>query len=349
MRSLPGMDLAKLMPSPEQLAKARDDLKALTPKQRESRGASLRAYCKKNPLSKSVGRMDTEERVGLLEKFQVMLNDFKDSQSTQTTDREVINRHAIKHRLIWESEEMLLKSVGDIKGTGWIESKLLPERPDKVTKRKDRYYVEYGRVEDIETWTDEDLRALKHRVEAELAAEDILQMNQLMMSNSREPGIPASSCKGDENGGAVTPTVVTKSPEELASEQMAKAITTLKADVSFHIKKYQDQALRGTLIRTKAEAVAKATQKPKEKKRANDLIEDLKSQEKKLKRAHKLFTRMLSEEAADEEMPALIKFMWDLDIEIADNMEWAAKIECNVETTSGPSAKKRKTRQPKED
>ena len=58
--------------------------------------------------------------------------------------------------------------LGHHKAAHWRNSQLLPSRGDRVTGSKDRYHLEYGCPEDWEQYSEEELRELKTRVEAEL-------------------------------------------------------------------------------------------------------------------------------------------------------------------------------------
>lgn len=338
MRSLPALDISKMVPTAEQLAQARADLVKLTPQQKLAKEASLRAYLKKNPIEDKIARGDTRARINLLDKFQVILNDSKGAQSTQSNDREISSGHELIKTLKWYGEELLLEKVCKIKGQHWLDSQLLPVRPDSVTGSNDRYHVEYGKVKDIEKYTEADLRRLKQRVENELEKKDIEALDKLMTSSSNngllmKPNDATAASTGDA--------AVEKSPEVKAEETMARAMESLRANVHGHIKKFQDQSLTDTLIKAKCDAFIKSSTKPKEKKRAQDLITDLAGQTKKITKIQKLLTRMLSEETADTELPSLIKYMNEIDEEIADNMAWAHKIDCHVNPES-PSSKKRK-------
>ena len=352
MRELPKLDLMKLQPTADQLARAREDLRALAPKAKHAKDGSLRAYMKKNPINDgNGGKLTLAERLAITENFQVMLNDFKDSNSSTENTRSILNSHKVVHKLIWESEEKLLISVGQIKGRGWIDGDFLPMRPDKVTKSMERYYVEFGRVADIEVWTDEDLRALKHKVEAELNGDDIKVMDGLMMNNT--VGVPAAAAPEASfaSDGLAGPSAGSgvKTSQELAEEQMASSIESLKADVPYYIKKYQDQELQDTLISTKAKSVMKASVKPKEKKRCQDLIDDLVLQNKRIQKLLKLLTRMITDPPEPSQLPKVVQLMSDLNTEISDNLEWAAKNDLLVESGNGAAPSKKKKRKRGED
>ena len=90
----------------------------------------------------------------------------------------------------------------------------------------------------------------------------------------------------------------------------------------------------------------KASLKPKEKKRCQDLIDDLGLQGKRITKLMKLLTRMITDPPGASELPKVVQLMHDLNAEIADNLEWPAKNDMIVKSKpsgdKGPKKKKRK-------
>ena len=59
-------------------------------------------------------------------------------------------------------------AYGTNKGTNWIHSGKLPTRADRVTGSMDRYDIEYGIPDDVEMYSEIDIKKLKQSVEMEL-------------------------------------------------------------------------------------------------------------------------------------------------------------------------------------
>ena len=66
------------------------------------------------------------------------------ADKTLKTEKQFNVSKSLSSTLNWWSEEQLLEEIGAKKGSQWLESALLPVRPDRATGSRERYFIEFG-------------------------------------------------------------------------------------------------------------------------------------------------------------------------------------------------------------
>ena len=170
--ALQAAKISKIQPTPEELAEARRNIAALPPNKLQSQKVSMRNFLAKNPDMAAEQATGTE-KTRMLELFHIHVCRCKADYKKFSSVHSITSQKKLHQQLHWWSEEKMDIELGSKKAAHWRESKLLPSRPDRVTKSMDRWMVEYGCPEDWEQYTEEELRELKTKVEAELEQEEI--------------------------------------------------------------------------------------------------------------------------------------------------------------------------------
>ena len=127
---------------------------------------------------------------------------------------------------------------GANKSKHWIDSGLLPSRPDRVTGSTGRYIIELGVPADMEQWTESDLRMVKQRVEFEISDEDLNAWDELATMNGFKTLLSTTvkdAVVAVENGTGAAASSNGKSASELLAEKMV----ALKANLSATLMKFQ--------------------------------------------------------------------------------------------------------------
>ena len=221
----------------------------------------------------------------MLEKFIIIQSRAKDQVKKGSTIKTDETKRSKFRELRWWSQEQMQKEIGTQKANSWIESKLLPSRPDRVTGKNEDPFKEYGVPVDWERLTDTELRAIKAEYELLDADGDTFEA-----LDSFRNGADASTGSGG--------------PEEKSElEKMAEKIESLKANLPAEISQLQSLVLAAKLINTKADATGS--------KYHEALIADcakLISQGEKLA---KILERMVLEPTVDTQMPKVISQLED--------------------------------------
>ena len=129
--------------------------------------------------------------------------------------------------LKWYCEEQLDSTFGARLTAHWIESGLLPTRPNRVTGATARYYIEMGVPDDYESYTEGDYKTLRQKVEMELAEDDIGAWEEMVKQKGFESQIFTGVTKPLE-----IPTVAYVVPASLEStatpEQVAASVVPVE-------------------------------------------------------------------------------------------------------------------------
>ena len=146
------------------MAEARSLVGALSAKELDARKGSMRAFLAKNPDLEAKNSKG-EAKQEILIKFQVWLMRAKKTEKKAITSHSQSTSNKLINTLNWWAEEQMDKMIGPILGAAYRESDSLPTRANKVTKKKDRYHLQYGVPTDIEEYTEEDLKKMKAQAE----------------------------------------------------------------------------------------------------------------------------------------------------------------------------------------
>jgi hypothetical protein len=345
MRELLKVNLNNLMPTADELKESRMQLQQMNEKQRSSKEAGLRAYMKLNPDGES-DKSRGQCREEVLLKFMVVQQRTKDATSKNLNEKTISKSLEKIHDMEWMSKEQGQGKYGTQKFQHWLDSTLLPERGDRLTGCKDEWVIEYACPNEIQRFTESDIKAFKQRVEADMAKDDATAMDELMnKSTAEEMAAPTA-----EPSKPVEPTL---SPVERHARELERAIESLKSNMKQTMAKYTNIELTCELQVSAAEA---KLNEPGEKKIANyvrELIKDIKATCKKIKKLKKCLTIALTaasrnEEIDDAVLPEVLANMRIIDDEVATNDELASQFGCQVElkgkgkSGGGPAKKKRR-------
>ena len=105
-----------------------------------------------------------EGRMKYLELFFIHQSRPTMADKTLKTETQFSVSKSLSFTLNWWSEEQLLEEIGTKKGSQWLESALLPVRPDRVTGSRERYFIEYGCPERFSTQQRPDRCAKKQQL-----------------------------------------------------------------------------------------------------------------------------------------------------------------------------------------
>ena len=310
--ALPKCKLSDLQPTDEELRVARESVVKLKEKEALSKKASLRAYLKQNPDNISKGNM-TE----MLEKFIIIQSRAKDQQKKGATTKSDESKKRKFRELHWWSQEQMEQNFGKMKAKSWMESNMLPSRPDRVTGKNEDPNKEYGVPVDCERLTESEIRALKVEFEMQDVDGDAIEEVDAFRSGADSSAGPASTEKSE-------------------IEKMAENIETLKANLPEEIAKLQSAVPTAKLIKTKADSTGS--------KYHEALITDsakLISQGEKL---IKILERMALEPTDDTQMPKVISQLDDVKGKSETVTTWATTYGLMPEKTSGGGGSSSKRR-----
>ena len=210
--------------------------------------------------------------------------------------------------------------AGKIKGAHWMNSGLLPTRPDRVTGSRERFHIEMGVPVDFETYNESDWRRLRQTVEMEVALEDMNSWDSICelrgFKNLLSPSTALVSTSGPSNTASAAEVVAEKS----ASQIMAEKIEVLKITIEEQMNKFSTMVVTLKIIRTKVEANKEADMMASFAKSVSSLIV-------KADKVSSLLSKLLSKEANSSELPTLIELLEDTDSRYENTLEWADKFE----------------------
>ena len=166
-KALSKQKLTEIIPTEEELAEAKRDIANLTDKEKNSKKACLKHF-----LKSFKGDHEDVPKEELLQLFHTHQSRCKTAQKKQSSEKALSVKRSIVHKLRWMSKEQMQRKFGDRKAEHWLNSRLLPTRPDRVTKDWGEWVEEHGCPEDIELYSESELRQMKQEVEAELSQED---------------------------------------------------------------------------------------------------------------------------------------------------------------------------------
>ena len=316
--------LSEIQPTAEELEQARKELASLNDKAKDSKKGCMKAFLKNNPDQVAMAAKG-EAKEQMLAKFLVHQARNKAGQKNMILAKDFETKRSLQHTLNWWSRETMDRELGENKAAAWRASKILPMRPDRVTKSWDEFAVEYGCPVDIETYTESDLHSLRCKVQSELAQEDLEYMPKLMAFTGF--GAPSGALASSSNP------VQGKPAEPSATEKMAIRIESLKANVQMTLAKFQGLITHELAIKAKVDG-----KPPKDRKFVIPLMEDCTKNIAKGEKLCKVLSRMVAEPIADTEMPRILNQMEEIEEKHNDIEEWAERCDCN----SSPAKKSRK-------
>jgi hypothetical protein len=149
-KKVKGCTVSEIVASEEEIQEAKKALGQLNDKPIASKKNCLRHFLSHNPdaeaeMAKGEGRMKC------LELFFIHQSRLTKADKTLKTEKQFNVSKSLSSTLNWWSEEQLLEEIGTKKGSQWLESALLPVRPDRVTGSRERYFIEYGCPERFST------------------------------------------------------------------------------------------------------------------------------------------------------------------------------------------------------
>ena len=248
--------LSEIQPTPEELAEAKRALDNMRPNELQSKKVSMASFLKKNPDLKAL-TASGDEKTKFLQAFYVHTVRCKLAQKKIVATKSITTKKSLHQDLRWWSEEKMDLELGPQKAAHWRQSDLLPTRADRITNSRDPKFLEYGCPEDWESYSEEELRQLKVRVEAELADEDIESLEETMRlglntgaGNILMAGQASSS---NDPGGATTAATPIAPPTESDGQKMARKMEELKANRESTLLRYNQLLLKMKVIKTRGE------------------------------------------------------------------------------------------------
>ena len=222
------------------------------------------------------------------------------------------------------------KVIVPILGAAYRESDSLPTRANKVTKKKDRYHLQYGVPTDIEEYTEEDLKKMKAQAEIELAEEEAEALAKLMGAGEV---LNPSSAAADSAAGEATPT-----DEDILAAKRQQLVADLKSQTSMYLQKFQNMSTTIKVITTKAKALNGQFY-------IAPFIEDMNKTDKKIVALVKIFERMLTEKIKDEAIVVDVAMKVEkYDEAFMKHCDWAEKYGCAETYTASSSSRKKRAR-----
>ena len=334
--ALQAVKISKIQPTQEELAEARRNIAALPPNKILSQKMSMKQFLAKHP-DMQAEQATGIEKTRMLELFHIHVSRCKAGQKRFSSEHSIKCQKKLHQTLHWWSEEQMDQKLGPKKALHWRESKVLPTRPDRVTKSSDRWLVEYGCPEDWEQYTEEQLRELKTKVESELEQEDIDVLNAQMKLGT---SLTMSLGEGPKDSTGAEPSTGSSPPIVTDAQIMATKMESLKANRKATLLRYQEKIVQLKMFKSRGDNL-----KGLDAKLAVPFIEAL---GEKIKRGNilvKTLERLLVENPKDESLPKLIDSMEFFDESYAQAEEYADRFNCGDPTkASTPPNKKRKTK-----
>ena len=223
--------LSALMPTDDELKKARDTLKALDKASLRSRMASMVHFVKQNSDDEILTSRG-DKRKGFLELFLVHQLRDKQAKSLKVSSHELTNLDTVGVDHQWWSKYKMDMEMGPVKAAAWRESKVLVERPDPVTGLSGEDHVEYKVSMDWEKKTASDLHSAKFESSCNGDEQDMATLQE-SGSIFLHPDAASSS--------TTTPSPIKVEPkdaEEIAQQAEAARLADIKANTRTYVTKY---------------------------------------------------------------------------------------------------------------
>jgi hypothetical protein len=317
-KRLPKVVLSSVQPTDEELTAARNTIANMSTKEQASKKASMMAFLKQHPDIKAINAKGAAKDP-FVEKFHVYTMRCKQSEKKWTSDRGMVLSRKMIEQLHWWSAEKMDKELGDQKAAHWRNSGLLPTRPDKVTQSMDPMFIEYGCPQDFESYTEEDLKALKQKVEAEMDAEDVAAWDEIAkMKGFENFATKAAKSMLAPSSGSAASTAVAEEITKSDGEKMAERMESLKANVQTELSRYQLMNTNTKVTKTRAESLD-------DPELVAPFIKALTLSSAKIAKLCHMLERMITEPVNDTALPKVLQLMDEVDAKNAVNMDYAEK------------------------
>lgn len=270
----------------------------------------------------------------------------KMTEKKWASERELNSERKMHKELHWCSEEGMVIKFGARLTAHWLESHLLPVRPNRVTGSVERYFIEMGVPEDYETYTETGFRRLRQVVEMELAEEDLEVFDEMVTSKgfgdlfkndvSKMSGLlsaPGASSSGGQDSTANANAVMT------AEEIMNLKIKNLKDSLEETIARFNSQNVSLKIIKAKMELGGDAEMMEAFGKAVVACIT-------KTTRLIAMLDKLNAgyEQTNDDQLPKLVELLDAVDVKFDYIVAWSEKFNCTAE----PTKKCRKRLNPRE-
>ena len=189
--------------------------------------ASVRNFWKANTDANTGSCSEVPDE--LIDKWMVHLSRCEDAEKTINSSRAFNHKSSKMNDLHWYGKEMLLKTFGDIRGQYWLDTGLLPKRPDRISKKWGEHITEHGVPDDWERLTDEDFRQLRSQVQFELSKEDGMQEMEAMMEFGQYLQTTNTSAAASSGDQLVAAAAIVKLEGPTAGQIIADKVEALKA------------------------------------------------------------------------------------------------------------------------
>jgi hypothetical protein len=334
---MPRCDLDAVVPTEEELKAARSNIGKLNAAQLQSKKASVRHFMKECKLDGKPKRvLSGDERLSILEKFEVHLGRFKETRKEIRSEKSVGTKRRKITDLHWWSREQMVIVLGVNKTNHWIQSKLLPKRPERITRSTEDDYIEHGIPDDWEQLSEEDFRRIKGEIESQMQPEDF-EAFDLLLDCRENVADEADGVAGESKAVSACATQAIALKEE--REKMAVDVERLKSNLEDVISRMNKINLDSAKIE-KNTTIEKA--KPENKKKSagfyDPVLKDAKNSKCKSNRCMLMLKRMNVDEFHDDQIPKMVKLVREVDQEWGKLLEWAIRFKVWEETAS----KKRK-------
>ena len=165
-RKTPGTNVKAIVPTADELDKARAKREAMTGEQKRAVKASVRHFFGLN-AEENEKLADGAVDDATIDKWLTWLDRCDDSSKTVESERTFKKGSQKFTDLSWYSKETP-KEFGEHRAAYWLSTGLLPERGDRITGKRGQWITEYGVPNDWQRLTEEDWRNLKKKTEFEL-------------------------------------------------------------------------------------------------------------------------------------------------------------------------------------
>ena len=220
-------NLRAVVPTEQEKAASVAKRAQLDDKARRAVKASVRNFWKQN-VDANMGSI-SEVPDDLIYKWFVHLSRCDNVDKTVQNNREFNHKSAKMKDLRWYAKENLKTNFGEIRGQFWLDEKVLPARPCRMTGKHGEFITEFGVPDDWKRLTDEDFRQLKAQVEFELGEDEGAEELQMMMQVGQLLQGSSSSSSGSGGANVEGAAAIIKKEGPTAGEILADKVEALRA------------------------------------------------------------------------------------------------------------------------
>jgi hypothetical protein len=333
-KGLPSAKLSQLVPSEHELQEARQHLKGLSRAQMNSKKTSMRMFLSKNDDKDAASASSSSD---IIERFHVHVMRTKLTEKKWCSDKTLIKERRLIKTLSWYGEEQLVSKFGKMLTAHWLESGLLPDRPNRITGSTLRFFIEFAVPDDYETLTEGEFQALRQQVKMELAEEDIETWEEMVKARSIQgiliggggPSIFQAPAETSSTG-AILANPTEKTPTQI----MAGKIEKLKANANSEVARLNQMVLDLKVMKTKADASEDADMMSTFSKALQGCVT-------RAQRLVQLVSKLITEPAVDEKMPQLVQLVESVDEKFVYFSNWARKFGCHADPVAAKQKRKR--------